>query len=229
MFEQTFDLIDIPRLAALTFLEVLLSTDNALVLGLLSRALPEHLRKKALYIGVFSAFIFRAIAIFFIYTILDSPWIQLIGAAYLIYLSIHHFIKKTKKKTLAPPSSFWKTVFLIEFFDLAFAIDSILAGIAFISTPLPSQPNHFHPKLWVVYCGGILGLLAIRFAASFFSRLLDRFPRLETGAYLLVALIGVKLALAATLSPPGLDYYFWGALVIIFASSFFKRRVPSNR
>jgi YkoY family integral membrane protein len=224
MFGQTFDLIDVARLSSLTFLEILLSADNALVLGLLSRALPPHLRQRALHIGVFSAFIFRAIAILLVFSILDSPWVQLLGAAYLIYLSIHHFVKKTQKTTPTPSPSFWKTVLLIEFFDIAFAFDSIIAGIAFISTPAPSEAKNLHPKLWIVYTGGMLGLFAIRFAANFFSRLLDRFPRLETSAYLLVALIGIKLALDATFSPPGLEYYFWGAMFVIFASSFFKRK-----
>jgi len=48
-------------------------------------------------------------------------------------------------------------------------------------------------KLWVVITGGILGVVLMRYAASIFVRLLERFPRFEISAYLLVSVIGFKL------------------------------------
>jgi YkoY family integral membrane protein len=155
--------------------------------------------------------------------ILHSFWIELLGAAYLIYLSSRHFVKKAKKNQQKPRSSFWKTVFLIEFFDLAFALDSIIAGIAFIATPAALPTGLFHPKLWIVYVGGMLGVLFIRYAADLVSRLINRFPGLERSAYLVVGLVGVKLVLEVTIPPPGLEYLFWSAFVITLASSFFRR------
>jgi YkoY family integral membrane protein len=88
-------------------------------------------------------------------------------------------------------AAFWPTVFVIEATDIAFAIDSILAAIALVgSNPNPSGP---HPKLWVVVAGGMLGVILMRFAAALFIKLLDRFPRFEVSAYLLVCVIGLKL------------------------------------
>ncbi len=80
---------------------------------------------------------------------------------------------------------FWMTVLVIEITDIAFAVDSILAAFALAGTS--------EKKLWVVITGGILGLVLMRFAAAVFVKLLDRFPRFEIAAYLLVAVIGVKL------------------------------------
>ncbi|HEX2583323.1 MAG TPA: hypothetical protein VHL30_04330 [Chlamydiales bacterium] len=220
MLGQTFDLIDIARVLSLAFIEILLSADNAVILAMLSRALPPSQRQRVLYIGLLSAFLFRAGAILFVAFILDLPWIELLGAAYLIYLSIHHFFKKTRKNMPVAPASFWKTVFLIEFFDLAFAFDSIIAGVAFISTPSTIAKGFFYPKLWIVWVGGMIGLIFIRYAASLFSRLLERLPHLETSAYLLIGLIGIKLALNATVPPPGLEYFFWIAFAILLATSF---------
>lgn len=88
-------------------------------------------------------------------------------------------------------ASFWPTVIVIELTDIAFAIDSILAAIAFIP-PSRLTPN---PKLWVVITGGMLGVVLMRFAAVVFIKLLDRFPRFEVSAYLLVIVIGLKLSL----------------------------------
>lgn len=80
---------------------------------------------------------------------------------------------------------FWKTVLVIELTDIAFAVDSILAAMALAGSD--------QSKLWVVITGGILGVILMRFAASYFVRLLERFPRFELSAYLLVIAIGIKL------------------------------------
>jgi YkoY family integral membrane protein len=87
---------------------------------------------------------------------------------------------------------FWSTVAVIEMTDIAFAVDSILAAIAVVGSAPPGHVGP-HPKLWVVVVGGILGLILMRVAAALFIKLLERFPRFETSAYLLVVVIGAKL------------------------------------
>lgn len=82
-------------------------------------------------------------------------------------------------------SLFWRTVVVIELTDIAFAVDSILAAIALAGSR--------SEKLWVVITGGLLGVVLMRFAAAVFVRLLERYPRFETSAYLLVVVIGMKL------------------------------------
>jgi YkoY family integral membrane protein len=91
---------------------------------------------------------------------------------------------------------FWWTVFVIELTDIAFAVDSIVAAIGVVGSPPAGTPASApHPKLWVVILGGFLGVVLMRFAAVLFIKLLDRFPRFETAAYLLVSIIGLKLLL----------------------------------
>ncbi|MBI5272545.1 MAG: hypothetical protein HY861_01005 [Chlamydiia bacterium] len=226
-FEQTFSLIDIPRVALLAFLEVLLSADNAIVLGLISQALPYTLRKRALYIGAFSAFFFRAMGVLAAAYLLEYPWIQWCGGAYLLYLSCRHFLKQNSGKPTNPQKhlSFWKTVFLIEFFDLAFAVDSIVAGVAFIG-PTP-QGALVHPKLWIVYLGGMLGVLCIRYAAQLLSILITKYPRLESSAYLMIGWIGLKLGVTSLLpSFPALPLIFWSVLALLLLYGLNKPKQP---
>lgn len=193
MLGQTFELLDLPRVVLLSFLEISLSADNAIILALLAHSLPNALRQRALLIGIVSSFLLRAAAIAAIYFVFASPWLQILGALYLIYLSASHFKSKRDKTKIPASASFWKTVLLIETFDLLFAADSIIAGIAFIGSL---------DKLWIVYVGGAIGILAVRYAAKYFIRLIDRFPRIGTLAYLLVGLIGIKLLFQ------GIRHYF---------------------
>ncbi len=93
-------------------------------------------------------------------------------------------------------AGFWGTVVVIELTDIAFAVDSIMAAIGFIPNVPKDQTN---PKLWVVILGGFVGVILMRVAAKFFIGMLEKFPRFELAAYLLVVVIGIKLVV---------DWYF---------------------
>jgi YkoY family integral membrane protein len=101
------------------------------------------------------------------------------------------YVKPETMKRAGVPN-FWPTVASIGLTDIAFAVDSILAAIALIGSP-PRGPDTYHPKLWVVFSGAALGMIALRYAAALVIKLLESFPRFEIAAYLLVAVIGVKL------------------------------------
>jgi YkoY family integral membrane protein len=225
MFHQVFNLTDIPRVGALAFIETILSMDNAIVLGLLIHSLPPLMKKKALYIGLASAFVLRAVALLLASFILQSHWLEAIGGAYLVYLGVVYFFRTKKpKKAISPATHFWKTVILIEIFDLLFAFDSIIAGIAFIAGP-QTTVGEVHPKLWIVYTGGMLGVIAVRYAADLFSSLIERFPNLAKSAHLLVAWIGLKLCVEAFLPHMlSLEILFWVVFTTIFFLGFWRKK-----
>jgi len=189
-------------------LEGLLSADNALVLAVIAKHLPENQKKKAINYGIVMAFVFRFAALFAISFIANVWQIQAIGAAYLLYLGLKHIIqarigKKDKKdredaENDAAGKGFWPTVGKIALADLAFAIDSILAAVA-LALGLPDSPLRDFGgmdggQFIVVLLGGIAGLVLIKFAATWFIKLLSQRPALETTAYAIVAWVGVKLA-----------------------------------
>ncbi|MEW4568123.1 TerC family protein [Tautonia sp. JC769] len=92
---------------------------------------------------------------------------------------------------------FWATVAGVEMADIAFSIDSILAAVA-IADGMPERLQEvefgfFTLKTWVIYIGGVLGIITMRFVAGYFLLLLNRFKGLAVGAYLLVGWIGLKL------------------------------------
>lgn len=192
MFGQTFEISDLAGVGALIVLEALLSADNALVLAIMVRHLPKKLQQKALLYGLSGAFVFRFIAIIFASVVLKQWWLQGLGAAYLLFLPIKHFIKKSGGDHAAKPvgQGFWQTVIAVELTDIAFALDSVLAGIGFISRP---GKGILEDKIWVVYTGAIIGIVLLRFAASLFIRLLEKYPVLDHVAYVLVGWVGVKL------------------------------------
>lgn len=186
---QTFGPGDLGVILLLVLLEALLSADNALVLAIMVRALPEAQQKKALTYGLVGAFVFRAVAIAFASLIIKLWWLQAIGSVYLLALPIKHFVKAGEAKNVKYiDGGFWRIVLAVEITDIAFAVDSVLAGVAMV---------HSHAKIWVVYCGGIIGVILLRFAAQAFIGLLRRYPVFDHVAYLLVGWAGVKLGFVA--------------------------------
>ncbi|MCB1110945.1 MAG: hypothetical protein KDK64_08180 [Chlamydiia bacterium] len=224
MFDQTFSLIDIPRLITLIFLEGILSLDNALAIAVIVRGLPVYLRQKALFIGLVSSIVLRAIGVLSAAYLIQLHWVQIIGGLYLIYLAVSHILSKHKSQVASPKNRvFWRTVVMVELTDFIFAIDSILAGLALIG--ISFHHHEIPPKLWIVYVGGVSGLVLMRFAASLFTHLIDKYPRLEIGAHLIVGWIGLKLLLEVLVKglPSWTEPIFWCGIVLFFAYGFIKK------
>nr|WP_239534109.1 TerC family protein [Thalassobacillus pellis] len=196
-------------------LEGVLAADNALVMAMMVKHLPEDQHKKALLYGLGGAVVFRFASLFLISFLVDIWQIQALGAAYLIYIAVRNLWKNKKKKSKDSDGSgkkqknegsgFWMSVLKVELADIAFAIDSILAAVA-LATTLPdtgftSIGGMDGAKFMVIFVAGMTGVVLIRFAASYFIRLLERKPGLENAAYVIIAWVGVKLAVHVLAHP----------------------------
>jgi YkoY family integral membrane protein len=174
-------------IVTLAALEGILSVDNSLVLAIMVRSLPKHQQKRALTYGIVGAFVFRLIALVFASYLIRFMIFKLIGGAYLLYLAMKHMFFFYKEDAHQPgprvTGSFWKTVAAVELTDIAFSIDSITTAIA------------MSDKILIVWLGGILGIVFLRFLAHFMIRLLEKMPKLEDLAYQLIFFIGAKLLL----------------------------------
>jgi YkoY family integral membrane protein len=246
MLGQTFELRDLAVLGVLVVLEGALSVDNALVLGLLARRVPKELRGRALSYGLIGALVLRLVAVAAAAYLLRWRVVRLLGGLLLLYVCVSYFLRssrgerRVRKKrgglgeTEAGADYFWPVVVQIELTDLAFAVDSILAAVALVG-PAPAGSVE-HPKLWVVYLGGMLGVGLMRLAGYGVMRILDRFPRLETSAYVMVAIIGVKMLVewwlggaVAEHSPfndlnSPLFWGFWAAMVLTLGAALLPKK-----
>lgn len=185
---------DFVTIGLIVLLEGILSIDNALAIAVIARKLPRNLQRRAVTYGLVGAIIFRVAAISSAAYLMHWGWVKYLGGGHLCFMAARHWIKgeeqSSKEEANQASLNFWKAVFVIELTDMAFAVDSILAAVAVTS------------KLWIVITGGLLGLVMMRFAATFFIALLNRFPNFENTAYLLVFTIGFKLILEGVKKHP---------------------------
>jgi len=183
----------------LIVIESLLSVDNAAVLATMVMDLPKEQREKALRYGIVGAYVFRGICLLLAAWLVTIWWLKPIGGIYLLYLAISYLIKKLKKKeehhletinkkknwfyrtTVGLVGNFWATVALVEMMDLAFSIDNVFAAVAFTD------------NIYLIYIGVFIGILAMRFVAQAFVKLMEKFSFLEAAAYTVIGVLGLKL------------------------------------
>jgi YkoY family integral membrane protein len=224
LFVEPSDLVTIGMLVAL---EGLLSADNAMVLAVLVLGLPKAEQKKALQYGIVGAFVFRVTAILLAIYLIEISFVMLIGAGYLLWLPYNHFFGHSEGASRHAPkkarpwlglSAFWATVVKVELTDIVFAIDSILVAVA------------MSDKRWVIITGGILGVIAMRLVIGQLLVLVNRYPRLVDGAFVIIAWVGIKLLIEYLGTAGYIGYHIpkWlslGLVVVIFAIAFVWARM----
>ncbi len=188
----------------LILIESLLSVDNAAVLATMVLDLPKDQRPKALRYGILGAYLFRGVSLLFAALLIAIWWIKPLGGVYLLWLALRYFLKSQKhvahdspleeareqkrswlyRKTLGMIGPFWATVVMVEVMDAAFSIDNVIAA------------NAYSRNIILIWVGVFIGILAMRFVTQGFVQLMERYPFLETCAYCVIALLGLKLLLS---------------------------------
>jgi YkoY family integral membrane protein len=185
----------------LIIIESLLSVDNAAVLATMVMDLEPKQRMKALRYGIIGAYVFRGLCLLFASFLIKIWWLKPLGGLYLIYLVWDWWKGKQAKKeegeeeegvdksknwlykaTVGSLGTFWATVALVEVMDLAFSIDNVFAAVA------------FSKNIILIWAGVFIGILAMRFVAQGFVKLMEKYDFLEGCAFLVIAILGVKLA-----------------------------------
>lgn len=190
----------------LIIIESLLSVDNAAVLATMVMDLPKEQRGKALKYGIIGAYVFRGICLVLAAWLVNIWWLKPVGGIYLLYLtwdyfnrrsgSEHHHDKNEKDNNAIYRflkryiGAFWSTVALVEIMDLVFSIDNVLAAAAFVEkVPPPTQT-------YLLWLGVFIGILAMRFVAQSFVKLMEKYPFLEKSAFIVIFVLGLKLTLS---------------------------------
>ena len=203
-------------LLILIALEAVLSADNAIALAAIAQGLNDSkLQGQALNAGLLIAYILR-IALIFTATWVIQYWqFELLGAAYLLWLVFNYFISPEEKKSQHHGlefNSLWQAIPMIAITDFAFSLDSVTAAIA------------ISDQTWLIVIGGTAGVIALRFLAGLFIRLLTQYTHLEDAGFITVGLVGVRLLFRVVNPEWNLPEWFMTAAIIsIFIWGFSER------
>lgn len=157
--------LDVIKIIAI---DIMLSGDNAVVIALACRSLPEAQRKKGIFYGVLGAIALRITLTFFAVGLLALPYLKMAGAALLIWIGIklilpeedEHDASKVKAAT-----RLWGAVRTILIADFIMSLDNVL-GVA----------GAAHGSVLLLVIGLFVSIPLVAWSSQLVLKLLDRFP-----------------------------------------------------
>jgi YjbE family integral membrane protein len=181
-------------LLAIVLIDLVLAGDNAIVIALAARRLPDHLRSRAVLWGTLGAIVVRAGMTLVVVWLLKIPGLMLAGGLGLVWIAYRLLAPVGNGAThAAPTASFWTAMKTIVVADALMGIDNVL-GVA----------GAAHGNFDLVVVGLLLSVPIMVWGSSLVLRLIDRFPGIS---YLGAGVLAFTAAQMIT-SEPLLDPVF---------------------
>ena len=169
-------------LVAIILIDVVLGGENALVIAMASKQLPEHLRKRAMLWGTFGAVGVRFACVAALTYLLMIPGLRLVGGLMLIYIAWRLTSNNNDHSDVKAATTFWGAMGTIVMADAVMGLDNALAIAGAASGN------------WILIITGLLvSVPIILFGSTLVSQILDKYPgTIYIGAFVLY-LVALKM------------------------------------
>ena len=118
-------------LLAIVIIDLVLAGDNAIVIALAARNLPDHLRTKAVVWGTVGAIIVRSAMTLVVVWLLNIPGLLLAGGALLLWIAYKLLINSDNGEgeghKVGSATNFWAAIKTIVIADMVMGLDNVLA------------------------------------------------------------------------------------------------------
>ncbi|GAW92286.1 TerC family protein [Calderihabitans maritimus] len=114
---------------SIIMIDLVLSGDNAVVIAMACRLLPEKDRKKAIYLGTFGAVFLRVILATVAIQLLRVSFLRLIGGLLLLVIALKLLREEKEEKEVDAASNLFQAIKIIIAADFVMSLDNVL-GIA---------------------------------------------------------------------------------------------------
>jgi YjbE family integral membrane protein len=196
-------------------IDILLGGDNAIVIALACRNLPANLRFKGILWGTFGAIAIRVVLIAFAVTLLQVPYLKIIGGLLLLWIGIK-LLADTEEGhgDVQASDRLLSAIKTIVVADLVMSVDNVIAVAS-----AAEQAGGEHQMALVVF-GILVSIPIIVWGSTIVLKLMERFPVIITfGAGLLGYLAGGMIFSDVAVAPwvqanmPGLDFAIPGTAI----------------
>jgi YjbE family integral membrane protein len=158
--------VDLLRIMSI---DILLSGDNAVVIALASRSLPDAQRWRAVVGGSAAAVVMRILLCLIITTVLNVPYLKVGGGMMLLYIGVKLVLPEgeTDVSDVAPTSHVWRAIRTILIADAVMSLDNVVAIAAAA-----------HGSAILIALGLIISIPLIVFGSQIVLKILNRMPML---------------------------------------------------
>lgn len=171
-------------------IDILLGGDNAVVIALACRQLPAAQRLKGIVWGTLGAIVLRVALIAFALTLLQVPYLKLVGAVLLLWIGIKLLVpqEEDEHSGIQTSDKLWTAVRTVIVADLVMSIDNVIA-IAGAANGAGEQH-----QLALVIFGLMVSIPIIIGGSQLVLKLMDRFPSIVTLGGMLLGWIAGTMA-----------------------------------
>lgn len=173
------------QLLQIIWINILLSGDNAVVIALACRGLPEKTRTLGIVAGAGVAILLRIIFTLMVVSLLALPYLRIAGSLLLVWIAVKLLTEETDESSVKEASSVWAAVRIVAIADTVMSLDNVLAiaAVAKDSTLL-------------VIIGLGLSIPLIIFGAQLVIKMIERFPWLIWVGAALLGFVAGELAVS---------------------------------
>jgi YjbE family integral membrane protein len=179
---------------------IILSGDNAVVIALAARSLPQRQQTQAVIWGSGAAIVMRVILTLFAVALLTLPWLKLIGSLLLFWIGVKLLIPEDDDAEIQASDKLLSAIKTILIADLVMSLDNVIAVAAAAGG-----------SVVLLILGLAISIPLVIFGATLLIKLMERFPVIITiGAGLIGWVAGEMLvtdaALTSWLTGFGVEY-----------------------
>ncbi|MFC8688663.1 TerC family protein [Brevibacillus porteri] len=149
-------------------IDLVLSSDNAVVIGMACRGLPKNERKRAILYGTLGAILLRIVLTGMTTWMLDIPLVKAIGGLLLLWIACKLMLGENEEfADVSHNQTIGQAVRTIIVADFVMSLDNVLAvgGAA-------------HGDLWLVLLGLAMSIPLLMWGSVWIARMMNRFPSL---------------------------------------------------
>ncbi|MFG1422765.1 TerC family protein [Roseixanthobacter liquoris] len=153
-------------LLQIIWINILLSGDNAVVIAMACRSLPEKTRRWGIVLGAGVAVGLRILFTGIVATLLALPWLKVVGSLALMYIAVDLALPNEENEdAVAASDNLWKAVGTVAIADIVMSLDNVVAVAAV------ANGN------WTLLIFGLaISIPLIVAGSSIVMAILDRFP-----------------------------------------------------
>jgi len=168
---------------------IILSGDNAVVIALAARSLPQKQQKQAVFWGAGAAIVLRVILTLFAVALLTLPWLKLVGSLLLFWIGIKLLVPEDGDDEIEASDKLLSAIKTILIADLVMSLDNVIAVAAAAGG-----------SVILLVLGLAISIPLVIFGATLLIKVMERFPVIITiGAGLIGWVAGEMLVTDAGL------------------------------
>ena len=158
-------------LGKIIWVNLLLSGDNAVVIALAARSLPQKQQKQAIIWGSAAAIVMRVL--------LTLPWLKIVGGVLLLWIGIKLLVPEEGEEQVASSDNLWQAIKTILIADLVMSLDNVLAVAAAADSAAPT-PDLVAMKYTLLILGLAISIPIVIFGSTLMLKLMERWPVIIT-------------------------------------------------